>query len=142
MATLSRDPSIHTNYNCSWDLDPQDIVPNGDISGPGVLVGFLGPAYFVVLVIVVYYLLVFNPDLNPFQSHPKQREGQAETAWRPNPIDKQFLSILRSRILRFNQWQPTRDKIKLRLEEKLKKVSLMYSYVLPEQQVELQVVIC
>lgn len=104
MATLARGPSSHTDYNCSWDLDPQDIVPNGDISGPGVLVGFLGPAYFVVLVIVGYYFLVFDPDLNPFESRPKQDEGRGETAWRPNPIDEQFLSILRSRVLRFQKW--------------------------------------
>lgn len=125
MATPPRGPSSHTDYNCSWDLDPQSIEPNGDISGPGVLAGFLGPAYFVVLVIVCYYFLVFEPDRNPFKSRPKQDERRAENAWRPNPIDGQTLSILRTYVLRFNQWQSTRDRIKWNVEKRFKKASLI-----------------
>lgn len=134
MATPPRGPSGHTNHNCSWDLDPHTIEPNGDISGPGVLVGFLGPAYFVVLVIVCYYFLVFEPDRNPFQLRPKQGEGRAKKAWRPNPIDGQILSILRTYVLRFKQWQSTRDKIIWNVEKRFKKVSLVLHYILLKQQ--------
>lgn len=129
MATLSRSPSSRTDDNCSWDLDPQSIEPNGDISGPGVLIGFLGPAYFVVLVIVGYYFLVFEPDRNPFQFREKQGEGRAENAWRSNPIDGQFLRILRSHVLRFEQWQSARERIKRHLEKRFKKVSLVSYHV-------------
>lgn len=122
---LTDSPYSLTDYNCSWDGDPPEIEPNGDISGPGVLVGFLGPAYFVVLVILVYYFVSFDPTRNPFQFHPDQSERRAGDAWRLNPVDAGLLRFLRSHILRFGKWTVASDRIKPQLEQKFRHVSLI-----------------
>ncbi|KFY18027.1 hypothetical protein V492_00192 [Pseudogymnoascus sp. VKM F-4246] len=49
-------------YNCTaLFISPPDLEPNPDVSGIGVLVGFLATAYLVVCLLIVHYVLVFNP---------------------------------------------------------------------------------
>ncbi|KAH6687223.1 hypothetical protein F5X68DRAFT_239739 [Plectosphaerella plurivora] len=56
-------------YDCFNDMP--EVEPNGDISGPGVLAGFLGTAYLSILVLAVYYFRVFEPTKNPYQEQPQ-----------------------------------------------------------------------
>lgn len=50
-----------------------DPEPNGDISGPGVLAGFMGSAYLTIIVLTTYYLLVFQPRRNPYAENCSTR---------------------------------------------------------------------
>ncbi|PVI05626.1 hypothetical protein DM02DRAFT_85068 [Periconia macrospinosa] len=71
--------------SCTYDCfnQPDVLKPYGDISGPGVLAGFVVTAYFVVIVIPTL------PSSTLDASDPEQRSR------RPNPIDVIFLSIIR-----------------------------------------------
>ena len=46
--------------------------------------GFLGTAWLVVLILVVYYSLFYNPNLDPFS------DGPDKVMDRPNPVDMVF----------------------------------------------------
>ncbi|KAK3385520.1 hypothetical protein B0H63DRAFT_560108 [Podospora didyma] len=77
---------------CSYDCfdSPAELGPYADISGPGVLAGFLGTAWFVVALVVLNYFLGFDPTKNPFQD-PAQAEQTVEAdgeSWSPNHIDQ------------------------------------------------------
>ncbi|OTA64235.1 hypothetical protein K449DRAFT_464141 [Hypoxylon sp. EC38] len=51
-----------------WNLTtPPELQAYGDISGLGVLISFLGSAWFAVILLIVKYFLVFDPKVNPFQ---------------------------------------------------------------------------
>ncbi|KAI1413105.1 hypothetical protein F5Y13DRAFT_31127 [Hypoxylon sp. FL1857] len=82
--------------------DPLAITPDPDISGLGVLIGFLSTAYIILIIIVVYYIFGYDPALNPFGR--EERDTLIRT--RPNPFDQLILKVAR-RILCINarQWQ-------------------------------------
>jgi hypothetical protein len=69
-----------------------------------VLVGFLGTAWLMVVILIAYYLIFFEPELDPFSDAARRgcTEGP-ETSFRPNPIDSMLLGFLRrcsTRLLR------------------------------------------
>ncbi|KAI1383925.1 uncharacterized protein F4822DRAFT_55605 [Hypoxylon trugodes] len=82
--------------------NPLEINPVPDITGYGVLAGFISMAYILLCIILVYYIFGYDPTLNPF--------GDAEHGTlvevRPNPFDQLVLKITR-RILCIDalQWQ-------------------------------------
>ncbi|KAK1701357.1 hypothetical protein BDP55DRAFT_736501 [Colletotrichum godetiae] len=106
-----------TKFNCesadAWE-------PNSDIAGLGVLIGFVGTGYLVFALLVVHYLVAYEPELPPPQQTPdNERISQAasrehltgnlseisvagvDTAtdpmyWEPNPIDVNLLAWVRS----------------------------------------------
>ncbi|KAH6976345.1 hypothetical protein BKA56DRAFT_688037 [Ilyonectria sp. MPI-CAGE-AT-0026] len=55
--------------------------PYGDVAGPGVLAGFLGTAWLVVVLVALHYLLAFDPEEDPFL--PRHQDVN----WKANPID-------------------------------------------------------
>lgn len=63
-----------------------------------MLVGFLGTAWFAVILVLLRYLIAFDPEKNPFQSaeagHPDQ--GTEHHVWVPNYIDVLLLKSLRA----------------------------------------------
>ncbi|KAI8717239.1 hypothetical protein NCS52_00799100 [Fusarium sp. LHS14.1] len=68
-----------------------------DIEGLGVLIGFLGAAWLVIAMIVVHYLVFFDPELDPFDDAAACRgyaEGR-ETSFKPNPVDVMLLGSIR-----------------------------------------------
>ncbi|KXJ94993.1 hypothetical protein Micbo1qcDRAFT_200449 [Microdochium bolleyi] len=81
--------------------DQPFMEPYGDIPGTGVLVGFLGTGYLVLVLQIVYYMLCYEPDRNPFlemrsDSASDSRNAQQMSWWRPNEIDSIVLTSLRS----------------------------------------------
>ncbi|TDZ15566.1 hypothetical protein Cob_v011350 [Colletotrichum orbiculare MAFF 240422] len=48
----------------SCEVHRFELEPNPDVGGIGVLVGFLGTAWLVVILVVIRYVLAFNPPLD------------------------------------------------------------------------------
>ncbi|KAI0150101.1 hypothetical protein F4776DRAFT_192444 [Hypoxylon sp. NC0597] len=88
---------------CSNQLsDPLAITTEPDISGLGVLVGFLSTAYIILVIIVVYYVFGYDPTLNPFGTAEQDTLIRA----RPNPFDQLVLKVARWAIcIDALQWQ-------------------------------------
>ncbi|OTA89087.1 hypothetical protein M434DRAFT_14781 [Hypoxylon sp. CO27-5] len=94
-----------SNYCSDQPSDPFAITAEPDISGLGVLVGFLSTAYIILAIIIVYYVVGYDPTLNPFRT-----TEQDTLIWtRPNPFDQLVLKVAR-RILCIDplQWQAYR----------------------------------
>ncbi|KAF4956049.1 hypothetical protein FGADI_4074 [Fusarium gaditjirri] len=61
---------------------PKEIPSYGDIGGIGVTLAFVITAWMVVIVLIGYYLKVFDPRLDPFR-----KEGTQKSTKYPNSID-------------------------------------------------------
>lgn len=55
-----------------------------------MIIGFVGTAWFVVLLVIAYYILYYNPTLDPFSQDPSQKLE------RPNPVDMAFYNTASS----------------------------------------------
>ncbi|KAK3688997.1 hypothetical protein B0T22DRAFT_480229 [Podospora appendiculata] len=69
-----------TIWNCSQDIE---LALDADITGTGVLIGFLGTAWMAISFVLAFYIIGFDPTLDPFQEAGSPRE----TLLRPNPVD-------------------------------------------------------
>jgi hypothetical protein len=74
-----------------------DLEANGDIAGPGVIIGFVGNAYFALLLLILYYLVAFDPYAHPFGAYNTEDEEAVRQAdwWKPSPIDTWLLDLVR-----------------------------------------------
>ncbi|CCT74143.1 uncharacterized protein FFB20_01177 [Fusarium fujikuroi] len=70
---------------------PKEIPSYGDIGGIGVTLAFVLTAWMVVVVLVGYYLKVYDPRLDPFR-----KEGTQKATKYPNSIDFAVHEILQS----------------------------------------------
>ncbi|KAF9734343.1 hypothetical protein PMIN06_004243 [Paraphaeosphaeria minitans] len=96
MGDLCRKP------DCSWlalpslrDLEePPELVPNPELSGVGVILGFSITAYLTVFLLMFHYLTVYDP----------RRIGEVA---RPhiNPVDQGLLNFVRGKV---TSWTPSR----------------------------------
>lgn len=75
-------------YNCS--AHPTEINAYGDISGIGVTTAFFATAWIVVLLLIGYYLVAYDPELDPFR-----KPGKKTLCQYPNAIDYVFLYAVR-----------------------------------------------
>ncbi|RAK78961.1 uncharacterized protein BO72DRAFT_62199 [Aspergillus fijiensis CBS 313.89] len=88
----------------SWNGDCKGPKPglgaNSDITGTGVVLSYLITAGIVAAILVLYYLLVFDPDSDPFEN---SKQGHLQRSYLPNLVDKLIISqrirALRSRYL-------------------------------------------
>ncbi|RSL91284.1 hypothetical protein CEP52_014291 [Fusarium oligoseptatum] len=76
-----------------WDDNLSYPEPYEDIEGVGVLVGFLGTAWLTIAMVLVHYLVFFDPELDPFADITCR--DHAEEAFKGNPIDKMLLGFVR-----------------------------------------------
>ncbi|OQE32559.1 hypothetical protein PENFLA_c001G09056 [Penicillium flavigenum] len=83
----------HCGYDCS--AEPPALSPDGDITGIGIVTNYIGTASIALLVIIIYYLGVFQPSHDPFE-----KDDQIDDPFRPNPVDEVFLRAVR--------WAPRR----------------------------------
>lgn len=74
-----------------------DFEANGDIAGPGVIIGFVGNAYFALLLLILYYFVTFDPFTHPFGSYDPRDEEAVRQAdwWKPSPVDTWLLDLVR-----------------------------------------------
>ncbi|KAI1454929.1 hypothetical protein F4805DRAFT_298764 [Annulohypoxylon moriforme] len=63
-----------------------------DISGVGVLIGFITLAYFLLFVVCIHYIFVYDPTLDPCRT----KDNQEKKSDRLNPFDQIILGIIRS----------------------------------------------
>ncbi|KAF6783880.1 hypothetical protein CSOJ01_15836 [Colletotrichum sojae] len=78
---------------------PAPLEPYGDISGLGVVLGFVISAWLTVLLLIAYYFFAFDPEADPFRSAGGQNESTTYSH-KPNPFDvllAGFTRRLRSR---------------------------------------------
>ncbi|KAF4434641.1 hypothetical protein F53441_13658 [Fusarium austroafricanum] len=68
---------------------PKEIPSYGDIGGIGVALAFIVTAWMVVVVLIGYYLTVFDPKLDPFR-----KEGTQKLSRYPNSIDYSVHELL------------------------------------------------
>ncbi|KAF5520697.1 hypothetical protein CGCA056_v008008 [Colletotrichum aenigma] len=78
-----------------YNLSETSIQAYPDISGNGVVIGFMGTAYLVLLLVIGNYFLAYDPTDCPFQSGNSKNENINRELWRPNPIDERFLRWVR-----------------------------------------------
>ncbi|KAI0805263.1 hypothetical protein GGR55DRAFT_286210 [Xylaria sp. FL0064] len=69
--------------------EPPPLTSNPDVSGVGVLIGFLGTGFFALALAAIHYALAYGPARDPFG------QGAVVKWWKPNPIDVIFLKWLR-----------------------------------------------
>ncbi|KAK4031195.1 hypothetical protein C8A01DRAFT_42322 [Parachaetomium inaequale] len=83
------------NSSVSCFNPPGDLLPNPDIGGPGVIIGFLGTAWFAVVLVILHYLLGSYSTKDPFSTGPKKgKESDPEQhVWTPNYIDQLVLRL-------------------------------------------------
>ncbi|EWZ46186.1 hypothetical protein FOWG_16661 [Fusarium oxysporum f. sp. lycopersici MN25] len=74
--------------NCS--SHPTEIQAYGDVAGIGVMLAFVITAWIVVFMLIVYYLVAYNPELDPFR-----KEDEQTTCRYPNPVDFIVLRFVR-----------------------------------------------
>lgn len=75
-----------------------------------MLIGFLGTAWLAVLLVVVRYVLVFDPHVDPLHN-AKSGKG---TGWKPNPIDVRMIKVfkkLRARLGDDRRWEASVTKV-------------------------------
>ncbi|TDZ46889.1 hypothetical protein CTRI78_v008890 [Colletotrichum trifolii] len=64
----------------SCEVHRFELEPNPDVGGIGVLVGFLGTAWLVVILVVIRYVLAFNPYEDPLHD-PEQDATHGTGLW-------------------------------------------------------------
>ncbi|KJZ76116.1 hypothetical protein HIM_04572 [Hirsutella minnesotensis 3608] len=103
--------------NCSYLADGR-LQAENDVSGIGITISFMGSAGLATLLLVAYYLFVFDPLKDP--SLPKVRScfrsdaealsyGQVALSTptrRPNPVDVEFLLWIRGACRAFGRLIP------------------------------------
>lgn len=119
------------SYDCSLEqgiTQAVDVCPNADVSGIGVggriskwpwlidfqvVLGYTINAGIVVVIILVNYLLAFQPDADPFlEAKPG---AQPRPDFKPNPIDVLVIRFVREKC-------GMKSKLGKRVEEALMKV--------------------
>ncbi|KAH7131005.1 hypothetical protein EDB81DRAFT_859648 [Dactylonectria macrodidyma] len=82
-------------YTCNASDLNATLEAFADVSGPGVIASFLGPAFISVGLVFFHYILAFDPEENPFRTElptgsqgPQLPHGPGQYEWTVNPIDK------------------------------------------------------
>ncbi|KAL4938113.1 hypothetical protein BDV06DRAFT_226298 [Aspergillus oleicola] len=81
---------------CSYDCSnlPATIESDTDITGLGVVIGYVGAAGIAVTLISCHYIMAYSPDLDPFRDAngvPSRRD----MPFRPNPVDLMILRCIK-----------------------------------------------
>ncbi|KAK7957879.1 hypothetical protein PG988_012727 [Apiospora saccharicola] len=85
---MSQCRALNWTRDC-LDEDRLPLEAYGDVSGVGVIIGFVGTGYFVLILMILNYLVCYDPTQSPW---PGQ---EAKFRWRANPVDVLFLRWIR-----------------------------------------------
>ncbi|KAL3434218.1 hypothetical protein BDV09DRAFT_204893 [Aspergillus tetrazonus] len=84
------------SYNCS---QRPNIEFDSDITGPGVVIGYVGAAGITVVLIIFHFLVAYEPGLDPFRD--ENNAGYRSVPFRPNPVDLMILRFIKWPFKRF-----------------------------------------
>ncbi|KAJ2979292.1 hypothetical protein NQ176_g3350 [Zarea fungicola] len=87
----------HCGYDCA--KPPATVPPNADISGIGVVTGYVATAGLAIVIIAVFFLFAHDPDNDPFQNQTCVQVRSRTSAFRPNPVDVAIFGSFRRRTL-------------------------------------------
>ncbi|WYZ36429.1 hypothetical protein EsH8_XIV_000029 [Colletotrichum jinshuiense] len=93
-----------SSNNCSER--PKPLEAYGDITGLGVVLGFLITAWLTVIVLITNYLLIFDPRKNPYRKTADRGRQSRVSSRTPNPVDMtvyKSMERLRNSLLRHRQ---------------------------------------
>ncbi|KAF4846507.1 hypothetical protein CGCSCA4_v006081 [Colletotrichum siamense] len=76
--------------DCESPPDSTDMS-DPDVSGIGVSIGFVGTGCLMILLLIIYYVFVFDPKLDPLRKPEQAMKNQG----RPNAIDVAVLRRVR-----------------------------------------------
>jgi hypothetical protein len=78
--------------SCDYDCPAEAPLSyhDSDITGIGIVTNYVATASIAVLIIIVYYLGVYQPSHDPFD-----KGDQIDDTFRPNPVDEVFLQAVR-----------------------------------------------
>ncbi|KAL2870547.1 uncharacterized protein BJX67DRAFT_241981 [Aspergillus lucknowensis] len=82
--------------NCTYSCSnpPKHIPFNADITGPGVIVGFLGAAGLLIILVTAHYFIAYQPQLDPFRD-TSSNSSPRPLPFCPNPVDLMVLKTCR-----------------------------------------------
>ncbi|KAG5660179.1 hypothetical protein KAF25_003701 [Fusarium avenaceum] len=84
-----------SNYDCSFSARSSELEPYGDVAGPGVLAGFLGPGWLSVGLVLLHYIFVFDPNKDPFLADGQEgSDCDDPNEWKANPIDSLVKDVI------------------------------------------------
>ncbi|KAF3807225.1 hypothetical protein GCG54_00008680 [Colletotrichum gloeosporioides] len=104
---------------------PEELEPNPDVGGIGVLIGFICTAWFVLFLAFVRYVIAFDPNANPFPNNddiaPVSGDRSQQKA---NMVDEHVIGM------KLFQWLRQRPTLQspARWEDALRKVSTRALY--------------
>ncbi|OQE44769.1 hypothetical protein PENCOP_c002G05954 [Penicillium coprophilum] len=79
-----------SGYDCPGPRSP--ISVDNDITGSGVIANYVATAGLAVLLIIIYFLVIYDPALDPFR---KTDQDPLNQSFRPNPVDELVLRTVR-----------------------------------------------
>ncbi|KAK1846910.1 hypothetical protein CCHR01_10489 [Colletotrichum chrysophilum] len=115
-AQLFRRESANPNCVKGCLEPPDDLEPNPDVGGVGVVIGFLGTAWLVVILATLRYCLVFDPATDPLENPDRDLRRGKRHFWKSNFIDARTIAMsagLRKRLGRNSRsrWTMAFDKV-------------------------------
>ncbi|PLN85645.1 hypothetical protein BDW42DRAFT_160284 [Aspergillus taichungensis] len=93
-------PSLTPPSPCGKISLPMSI--DSDITGNGVVANYIGTASFAVFLVIMYFLMVYDPMQDPFK---ETDQDTLRSSFRPNPVDVVFLRGLRDTSKRVFRWR-------------------------------------
>ncbi|OTA52605.1 hypothetical protein K449DRAFT_440633 [Hypoxylon sp. EC38] len=85
--------------HCST-IDPShyfDIPSVNDVTGIGVLIGFIFPAYILLFIVFIYYIFIYDPTLHPHRG--REKGDRQKISPNPNLFDQLLLRIIRKNFI-------------------------------------------
>lgn len=81
-----------------------------------MIIGFVGTAWLVVLLVVFRYVLAYNPRTNPFDDKDEHLRGQQRKEgepWTPNTVDDKTIGWLSMIFKRTDRevWEKAMEKV-------------------------------
>ncbi|WDK10816.1 hypothetical protein CGRA01v4_02095 [Colletotrichum graminicola] len=85
------------NSACPKDCvtQPCELQANADVSGIGVLIGFMGTGWLAILIVLFRYFLTFDPTAHPFTNSKQDGRHSHQRALKPNALDVKITSMFK-----------------------------------------------
>lgn len=102
-----------------------EIIRTNVSVSPQVLIGFMGTSGLVILLVIIHYVVAFDPSTDPFsrEDGSSAADDGGDEGWKTNSVDQIIVDLF----MTMRSWLETRTKRKLR--DILTKVSCLTFYL-------------